>query len=155
MRPAMALNWLSIVAAGLAGTLGLTLVMLAGTAAGLGRLNFPMLLGTMFSPPGGQALTVGMLWHLAHGVLFALVYSAAFSLLALPASWSAGLAAGLAHTAVAGLLLGLVGAVHPRVHHGHMPAPGPFGIRYGAQGVVVLLAAHLVYGGIVGALLGL
>ncbi|MBI4493545.1 MAG: hypothetical protein HY690_12215 [Chloroflexi bacterium] len=144
------LDWVMVVLAGLAGTVGLTLLMLLATAAGVARLNFPMLLGSMFTRPGAAALGIGLLWHFANGVVFAALYALALGALAVEPSWSSGLALGAVHTVVAGLLVGLLGSVHPRIRQGQMPAPRFFGTRYGARGVLVLLVAHLVYGAIVG-----
>lgn len=142
-----------MVIAGLVGTLGLTITMLAGTALGLGRLNFPMLLGSMFAPPGPQALGLGLPWHFLNGVLFAAAYALVFAGLGMTRSAGLGLALGLLHFLVGGLLLAQAGRVHPRIRQGHMPTPGAFGARYGPRVVLVLLAGHLAYGVMVGALL--
>jgi hypothetical protein len=151
----MTLDWLALIVAGLAGTIALTAVMLLGTALGAGRLNFPMLLGTMFAPPGPQALAIGFAWHFLNGVVFALVYAATLAGLSLAADWTSGAMLGLAHLVVVGVLLAAAGAVHPRIRRGHMPAPGPFASRYGAAGVAVLLVAHVAFGALVGGLLEL
>lgn len=149
----MSVNVLGVVVAGLAGTLGLTVVMLLTTAMGVARLNFPMLLGSMFTRPGPAALATGLLWHFMNGVVFAALYALAFAALSIAPSWSSGAAFGVVHTILGGVLLGLVGTVHPLIRKGQMPAPRAFGTRYGARGVVVLLVSHLVFGAIVGALL--
>lgn len=149
----MTADWLSIALAGVAGTLALTAVLLLAAALGLARLNFPMLLGSMFARPGPSALLIGLIWHLLNGLVFATLYSVAFQALGLAPDPPSGAAMGLAHALLAGLLLGLLGRVHPLTRAGHMPAPGAFGARYGARGVVMLLVAHLVYGAVLGLLL--
>ena len=149
----MVVDWAAVALGGLVGTLGLTVIMAAATAAGLARLNFPMLLGTFFGPPGPATLAIGFVWHFVNGVLFAIVYGLAFNALGLAPTWLSGAGFGAVHTIIAGGLLGLISSIHPLIRAGRMPAPRAFGSRYGSPGVAVLLLAHLVFGGIVGAVL--
>lgn len=144
-------SWITIALAGLAGALGLTVVMAVGTALRMARLNFPMLLGSMLQPPGPRALLIGLIWHLVNGIIFAALYALSLGLAGIQPDWGVILALGVFHFAIAGLLLWLIGRVHPRIRQGHMPAPRSFGTRYGARGVILLLLAHVAYAAIVAA----
>jgi hypothetical protein len=143
---------------GFVATVVLTTMMSAAQALGLTRMSMPFLLGTMATPNRDRAMLVGFLLHLMNGWLFALLYAAAFESLGL-ATWWLGGSGGLVHGLVA-LIVGMsmLPAVHPRMaseRHGPTPTralqpPGFMALHYGRRTPLVALAAHAVYGVIIG-----
>lgn len=144
---------------GFVATLVMTALMTAGQAARLTRMSLPYLLGTMITPNRDRAVLAGFAFHLVNGWLFALVYVAVFHSWGL-ATWWAGTAIGAVHAAFV-LTFGMVmfPALHPRIAseqqgptmRRQIEPPGFLALHYGIQTPVSLLAAHLVFGGLLGA----
>jgi hypothetical protein len=93
---------------------------------------------------------------------FALGYAAVFALLG-QATWWLGALLGLLHVAVAvTVILPLLPGVHPRMastRAGHtttaaLKPPGLLGLNYGIQTPAVAVVAHVLYGTVLGLLLG-
>jgi hypothetical protein len=62
-----------------------------------------------------------------------------------------GLVLGAGHALLAGMLLPVLGAAHPLVRAGSLPAPGPFATGIGGGSAAALFVLlHLLYGAIVG-----
>lgn len=146
---------------GLIATAALTAVMLSAQLAGLTRLDFPLLLGTIVTEDPDRARIAGFFIHLAFGQLFALGYAATFALLH-QASWWLGALLGLLHVAVAlTILLPLLPGVNPRMASERagpsstavLEPPGLLGLNYGFQTPAVAIVAHLIYGAVLGLLL--
>jgi hypothetical protein len=147
---------------GLLATTALTAVMIAAQLAGLTRLDLPLVLGTLITEDPDRARVAGFVIHLAIGQVFALGYAATFAVLD-QATWWLGALLGLLHVSVAlTVLLPLLQGVHPRMaSHRAGPSstavlepPGLLAINYGIQTPAVAIAAHLVYGLMLGLLLG-
>lgn len=147
---------------GLLATSALTLVMIAAQMAGLTRLDLPLVLGALVTPDPDRARVAGGFLHLAAGQCFALGYAGTFALLG-RSTWWLGALLGLLHGAVAlTLVLPLLPGVHPRMaSHRAGPAstailepPGLLGLNYGFQTPVVAAVAHVLYGALLGLLLG-
>lgn len=68
-------------------------------------------------------------------------------------SWTRGALLGVAHGTVSLLLLSMAGTISACVRGGHLSAPGWLGLRWGWATPVGLMAAHLVYGALVSAIL--
>lgn len=143
--------------AGLAGTAAMTLLLYMGFAMGM-RMDMPMMLGTMLLPKGPAAWLLGLMMHLAMGVVFFIIYAGLFDGLGLKdgvAGWAALF--GLVHGLIAGMAMGMMGAMHPRMAPAGagsgdtLPAPGLFAIRVGAMAPMAVLAMHVVYGAVAGA----
>lgn len=97
--------------------------------------------------------TVGLLLILLLGVVaFPVLYGWLFGLWS-GASAEKGAVLGLVHGAVAVLLLPAVGMISACVRAGRLEAPRRYGLAYGLPTPWILLAAHLVYGAILGAVL--
>jgi hypothetical protein len=96
-----------------------------------------------------SAWALGMLIHLCLGGVFAVGYAWIFDAVLRRSGAALGLGVAAAHVAVAGPLLLLVPRVHPLVP-GLLPAPGAYLASLGAFGVPVFVAAHLLFGVIVG-----
>jgi hypothetical protein len=155
------MDWTGWALFGLMATTALTAVMIVAQLAGLTRLDLPLLLGTVTTEDPDRARVAGFFVHLAVGQGFALGYAAAFALLD-RATWWIGTLLGLLHASVAlAVLVPLLAGVHPRMaSHRAGPAstaalepPGLFALNYGVQTPLVAVAAHVVYGTLLGLLL--
>jgi hypothetical protein len=154
-------DWSGWALFGLIATAALTAVMIAAQLAGLTRLDFPLVLGTIFTEDPDKARIAGFLVHLVIGQGFALGYAATFALVH-QASWWLGALLGLLHVAVAlTILLPLVPGVNPRMASERagpsstavLEPPGLLGLNYGIQTPAVAIVAHLIYGIALGLLL--
>lgn len=147
------------IAGGFAGTLVLTTVLRAASELGLTRMDLPFLLGSAFSSDRTRAKALGYVLHFVAGLVFALVYSLIF--LAIGRSgWWLGASFGVVHGLFSGITL--VNVLLPLVHpHMGTPStaatsvallepPGFMMLNYGPQTPLVSLAAHIVYGTVVG-----
>ena len=155
------MDWAGWALFGLMATAALTAVMIAAQLAGLTRLDLPLVLGTVATEDPDKARVAGFFIHLAVGQAFALGYAASFALLD-RATWWIGALLGLLHAAVAlALIVPLLAGAHPRMaSHRAGPAstaalepPGLFALNYGVQTPLVAVAAHVVYGVLLGLLL--
>ena len=143
---------------GFAATIVLTTIMAAAKPLGLTRMDLPFLLGTLFTSNRNKAPWLGFITHLMIGWIFALIYLVAFDSAGIK-TWWFGMAIGFVHGAfVLSVGLQLIGAFHPRMaqpFQGPTPTrqlepPGFFALNYGIGTPIVTLAAHLVYGIILG-----
>ncbi|MGH9251961.1 MAG: hypothetical protein ACRD0W_20955 [Acidimicrobiales bacterium] len=155
------MDWAGWALFGLMATAALTAVMIAAQLAGLTRLDLPLVLGTVATADPDRARVAGFFIHLVVGQGFALGYAAAFALLD-QATWWIGALLGLLHATVAlAALVPLLTGVHPHMaSHRAGPAstaalepPGLFALNYGLQTPLVAVAAHVVYGMLLGLLL--
>lgn len=147
------------IAAGLVATAAMTAVMYMGFIMGM-RMDMPLMLGTMFLRKGPAAWLLGLMIHFMMGAAFFVVYAAAFDALSAESSLAAwGVLFGLAHGVVAGMAMGMMGMMHPRLAPAGagltgetLPAPGLFGIRMGPMAPLAILALHVLYGAVAGAI---
>ena len=148
---------------GFAGTLVLTMTLVAASHLRLSRMDIPFLLGTAWTDDRPRARVVGYALHFVAGLMFSLAYYAAFMALG-RAGWALGMLFGLVHGLFAGTTLVnvLLPAVHPRMGTWFSAAnsspllepPGFMLVNYGWATPVVTILAHLVYGAIVGVFTG-
>jgi hypothetical protein len=97
--------------------------------------------------------TVGFLLYLACGAVFIPPLYRAFMGALGGSTWAAGVVAGLLHGVLTAALLPWLARVDPCVRSGRVPPPGRFGLRWGTATPVAVVAGHMVYGGILGAVL--
>jgi len=153
------MSWSSWLLWGFAATIVLTTIMSASQGLGLTRMSLPYMLGTVVTPDRDRATLIGFLIHLADGWLFSLLYVGAFIAWGGPTWWKGALI-GLVHalfvlTAGVTILPGL----HPRMageQRGptvvrQLEPPGFLALHYGVQTPVFMLAAHVIFGVILGA----
>lgn len=149
-----------LTAGALVGTAVLTALMEGAQARRLTRMSLPYLLGTTLTERRALIRIAGTLMHFLIGTLFATGYGLLFER-AGRAGWRLGSAVGALHGVVVLVaLIPMVQEVHPRMgeeDEGPDPTPmlqppGFLGMHYGVQTPVITMLAHIVYGGIVGAL---
>jgi hypothetical protein len=148
---------------GLAGTLVLTTMLATASHLRLTRMDIPFLLGTAWTDDRSRARVVGYALHFVAGLVFSLVYYAAFLALG-RAGWTLGTLFGLVHALFAGTTLVnvLLPAVHPRMGTSITAAnsspllepPGFMLVNYGRATPLVTIVAHLAYGAVVGVFTG-
>ncbi len=143
---------------GFGATVVLTTILAGAQGVGWTRLSLPWLLGAFFTPDRDRARAIGIAVHLVNGWLLSLVYFGAFAATGRP-SVALGTAIGLVH----GLFVAAVGlqalpAVHPRIARPHagptterrIEPPGFLARNYGWSTAAVVLAAHAVFGAVLG-----
>lgn len=157
----MHLDWIGWATFGVAATVLLTAVIVGAQYAGLTRLDIPLMLGTLVTGDPDRARFIGFFLHLAMGQFFALFYLLGFSQLG-RSGWALGAGFGLVHAVVAGtVLVPLLPTIHPRMATERagprsltvLEPPGPLALNYGWSTPLVSIAAHVVYGSILGLLI--
>lgn len=143
---------------GFAATTILTTILRACQAFSLTRMDLPLMLGLTITRDRDRAKVLGFFLHLLNGWIFSLIYAAFFESLGF-ATWWVGAAIGLVH-ALFVLVVGLpvIPGLHPRMAsdaRGPEPTrelepPGFMAINYGRSTPLVTIAAHLVFGVILG-----
>jgi hypothetical protein len=149
------INASKAMAGGLAGTLAMTALMYAAPLVGFPPMDLATMLGTLFVSEMNTAFQVGMAIHLVIGsIILALVYAAIYRWL--PGEpWVRGATWGFMLFILANAVVTpLMGAIHPMIVSGQMPAPGFFALNMGVLAPIGSLIAHLVYGGILGGVYG-
>lgn len=155
------MDWSGWASYGAVATVLLTAVLVGAQLAGLTRLDIPLMLGTVFIGDPDRARFIGFFLHLGVGQFFALFYAAAFAELGY-SGWWLGALFGVVHAAVAGtLLVPLLATIHPRMateragpdSTATLEPPGLLALNYGWSTPLVTVAAHAVYGAVLGLLL--
>jgi hypothetical protein len=143
---------------GFAATLVLTILISGSRSLGFTRMDISFLVGTLFTGNRDRAKWIGFLVHLVNGWIFALIYIAAFHSTGWKTPWFGALI-GLVHALfvlTAGMFI--LPSFHPRMaseQHGPDPArqlepPGFLALNYGRQTPITSIAAHLLFGAILG-----
>jgi len=139
--------------AGVVGGLVITLIGVVARAIGM-KINVEMMLGTMFGGPSSTGKWVlGLVLHLILSGLIALAYAAGFEYVAHRAGAAVGTVFSLVHIILAGVVLGMIPAIHPLIPE-KMAAPGAFMAAMGGAYVATFVIEHLIYGAIVGWMYG-
>ncbi len=152
-------DWGSALLWGFVATVFLTGIMAGSQGARLTRMSIPYMLGTVFTADRDRAQLLGMAVHFMNGLVFALIYAAAFEAWG-RSSWWLGAGIGLAQAAfvlTAGMMF--LPGMHPRMAgetRGPTPTrqlepPGFLALNYGVRTPIVIVVAHLAYGTILGA----
>lgn len=152
------MDWHGWAIFGLVATTLLTATLTFVQVIGRSRLDLPLMLGTMFVADLDRARAVGFVVHLSFGQVFALFYAAGFDALG-QAGWWRGALFGAIHAAVAlTVLVPLLPGIHPRMASERagpaakptLEPPGPLALSYGVATPAFTLAAHVVYGALLG-----
>ncbi|SFQ72855.1 hypothetical protein SAMN05421810_11518 [Amycolatopsis arida] len=152
--------WAALVA-GFTGGLVMSAMMAIMRAAGTTEMNMMYLQGTMFTAKRGAAMAIGAVMHLVviSGAILGSVYALLFTWLNVSAAsaWWVGALFGIVHGILGGLMMAGVPAVHPRMGKGDtggavaLKEPGLFAKNYGSATPAGVLATHVLYGLVLGA----
>ena len=140
-------NSIMLLSGGLAGTVAMTFFLLLPRWLGLAHVDVIRAGGALVvGSRNRSAFPVGMTIHIAMGIGFAFVYSTCLSLSSLPFNALTGLLLGSIHGVIVMLLVSiLIMEHHPDArYHERGPATG-----------LAQLGAHMLYGTIVGLIVGL
>ena len=154
-RRAMTRDTERALVAGAVGTAALTLMLALAPQLGSPALNFPLWDGTFFTLNLTWAVVLGYAVHFAIGMSLAVL----FQRTVLPRYGSEAWLKGAAFGFLVWLTLMVAGfplfdVLDPLAANGLLPSPGFFALGLGPTAPVMLLAAHLIYGAVVGALTG-
>lgn len=139
--------------AGVVGGIVMSLLMwIARTMMGM-PINLEMMMGTMVTDPGTTAWVIGLVIHLMLSGAIALVYAWGFENVTHRSGWLTGVGFSVIHIVVAGLFMGMIPMMHPRMPDPISP-PGAFLSNMGMMGIVAEVVLHMIYGAIVGAMYG-
>jgi hypothetical protein len=137
------------IGARLVATVVMTTVLYMGIAMMPKQMTMKLLymLGTMMTRSTAPAYLVGAMMHAMMGIVFALIHAVVYAALDIGSAlvgW--GLLLGLAHWAIVGIGLGMVGMMHTMIRSGEMMAPGVFVKNHPPMTVMGFLMLHLIYG---------
>jgi len=112
-------------------------------------------IGCLFSeePKVPVTETVGLVLYLGLGMtVVAAAYAALIRMLG-GSGWDAGVVVGAVHGALTVAALPLLGRASRCVRKGRIPHPGRLGLKWGTSTPAVVVLGHMVYGGVLGAVL--
>lgn len=153
------MNWTSWLLWGFLATIVLTTISSGTQGLGLTRMNFPYMLGSIFTPDRDRAKFYGFWAHVIAGLVFSLIYVWIFQSLG-QAGWLRGMLIGICHGVfVLVVVMSLLPGLHPRMaseQHGPeaqnlLEPPGFLALHYGVQTPIAILVSHAVFGAILGA----
>ena len=144
------------VVAGLVGAVAMLVVMYAGKAIGMTRMDLLETLGTMAVPKGAMNVVyvVGAMMHLMMGAVFGLVYAGLIHAVG-PTSDGAAAGFGALFGGVHGVIMAFVLPVmltmmHPLGRSGAMNGPGVAMTKLGKMTPMGIVMAHVVFGLVTG-----
>ena len=149
------MDWLAVGWSGFVATILAAAFFWVARSFGWSRFSPSLHLGCIFfrNPRSPVTETAGFFLLLALGSsVVPALYASAMALLGTP-SWPAGLGLGALHGFAAAAALPLLGTVSACVRAGSEPRPGIFGIEWGWPTPLVVVAGHMLYGAVVGAIL--
>lgn len=144
---------------GLLGTLALTTMVRVAQELHLTRMDLPLILGTIVTQNRRKARAVGYLVHAGLGIVFAVLYGSAFSLIGWSSWWLGALFGALHAVFMSSVVLNvLLPVIHPLMGTPESAAneaaliepPGFLMLNYGRNTFLVTLFSHVVFGAIVG-----
>jgi hypothetical protein len=137
-------------ACGLAAALAMVGLLRALRRAGVIRLDLTLLVGTVFAPPGPQAMALGLAWLVMGGLGFGVLYATLMEFLGVVPGLLTGASFGLAHGLLAGFSFTTLPFRNRRVAMGEVADPGPFALKFGLADAAALVGGHVLYGGLFG-----
>jgi len=153
------MNWSGWLLWGFLANVLLTIVNGLTQGLGLTRMNYPYMLGTIFTPDRDRARLYGYLVHVGVGWVFSLVYVLIFYSLG-AAGWWRGAIIGVFHALfVLIVVVGLLPGLHPRMAseqqgpeaHNMLEPPGFMALHYGRRTPVAIILSHAIFGALFGA----
>lgn len=144
-----------IVTAGFLGTLGMATLMYLAPLAGLHQVDAPLWLARIVVADSGTAIVLGLSLHLLVGFAYAWLFARHIEPLLTEHSLRNGLLFGGALWAFAQTIaVPVIGSVAAAAGTVPLPTPGALSRGLGLDGALVSLAAHLLYGSVVGSVYG-
>jgi hypothetical protein len=152
------IDWPMIFLFGLIATILLTTILTTCQGLNLTRMDIPYMLGTIFTSDRDKAKWMGFIFHVINGWVFALIYSLTLILSGFNNIFY-GMMLGLFHgCSILTVGMGVLPSLHPRMadeQHGPDPTrqlepPGFLALNYGRRTPLVTLAAHLLFGAVLG-----
>lgn len=150
-----------VLPAGISAGLIMTAIFALGRWLAITPLNIEMGLGaTITREVSPFTWVLGLLTHLIFAVSFATVYAKGFKLVG-RIGWAPGLAFGIIHWIVIGVLIGILPIAHQVVEYfpntpahsfgaSQLSRPGLFGIYLGPGTALMLFVVHLIFGTVIG-----
>jgi hypothetical protein len=148
------MNWESWMLWGLVSTVVMTTIEAGAQELGLTRVDFPFLIGMIFTADRDRAKIYGFIFHVLNGWAISLLYVLMFESMG-AATWWRGAVMGLVHAAfVLLVVLWVLPGLHPRMaseQHGptamrQLEPPGVLGLNYGFRTPLAIVLSHLVFG---------
>lgn len=142
------LIWVSVLA-GIVGTGGMTLFLMIVTKSGIAHADMVRAVGSFVTKSMHSAFRVGILIHIGWGIFFAFLYTLVIALYEIHNPLSTigmGMLLGFIHGFSVGMMLVVAVGEHHPVKEFHNPS---FAVA------VAHMAAHIVYGFLVGMVVGL
>ena len=152
------MNWPSWMLWGFIATLIMTTMEAGSQELGLTRVDFPYLLGTIFTSDRDRAKVYGFTVHVLNGWVVSLLYVLIFESLNKATWWMGGLIGAIHGLFVLMVVLWMMPGLHPRMaseQHGptatrQLEPPGLFGLNYGVRTPIAVLLSHTLFGVILG-----
>ena len=148
----------SILIWGLFATGVLTLMMSGSQQMGWSRMSLPYMLGTMVTARRSRAMLTGFTVHIVFGCGFAILYALVFEHWGTSGWWQGALLGVYHGLFMLVVVMSILPDIHPRMvgkHHGptatrRLEPPGFLALNYGRETPFITMAAHIVYGLILG-----
>jgi len=152
----MQLSLAAVVWAGFVATILSTALFWVAHTYGATRFNLPVQLGclALTDPRNPRTETLGFgILLLAGSLPVAYAYAALLGRV-FPPGWGGGVLLGALHGAAVLAALPLLGTISACARKGEMEPPGLAGLGWGRFTPLVIVAGHVVYGGVIGLALG-
>ncbi len=145
---------ISALVGGMLGAAVLNTLLQGSQRLRLSRINFPYLLGTIFTLNRDKAKWIGMILHFVLAVFFALLYAVGFHIFHRSDWWLGALFGALHASFLLIVVLPEFPAFHPHMaseHQGPMhlkqlEPPGFMGLHYGFHTPLTIYISHIVFG---------
>jgi uncharacterized membrane protein YagU involved in acid resistance len=153
------MNWGSWLLWGFLANVILTIVSAMMQGMGLTRMDFPYMLGTIFTADRDRAKLYGFVAHVLFGWVLSLIYIFIFHSLG-AAGWWRGAIIGIFHALfVLVVVMGMMPGLHPRMAserhgpdaHNMLEPPGFLALNYGVQTPMTVIVSHAIFGAVLGA----
>jgi uncharacterized membrane protein YagU involved in acid resistance len=153
------MNWASWMLWGFVATLVMTTFEAGSQELGFTRVDFPFLIGTIFTSDRDRAKVYGFVAHVLNGWIISLLYVFVFESLHRSGWWLGAIIAIVHAFFVLMVVLWMMPGLHPRMaseQHGptamrQLEPPGIFGLNYGIRTPLSVLLSHMLFGIILGA----
>ncbi len=141
----MSVNVTGAIAAGVIGTLVMSLALAGTPRMGMPEVDLVGLLGTLLDPRSNRGQ--GWMLHLLIGIVFAFIYAAIWAVGIGVPDVTIGLLFGIVHWLIAGLLFGLFAGFHAGIRAGTVKDPGRYLLKLdGNMGFFAGLMSHIIFG---------